>query len=68
MRVLITLLAAASMLAVSLTASAPAADATTQSRIAGADRYATSVEVSRQTPSPGDVVYLASGLTFADAR
>ncbi len=67
MRVLITLLAAASMLAVSLTASAPAADATTQSRIAGADRYATSVEVSRQTPSPGDVVYLASGLTFADA-
>lgn len=67
MRVLTSLLATVVLLAVSLATSAPAAEAMTTSRIAGADRYATSVEVSRQMPSPGDVVYLASGLTFADA-
>ncbi|WP_306233594.1 cell wall-binding repeat-containing protein [Agrococcus beijingensis] len=67
MRLPLALLATASLLAVSLTASAAPAAAVAVSRIAGADRFATSVEISRQTPSPGDVVYLASGLSFPDA-
>src|SRR5690606_33732617 len=38
------------------------------SRIAGVDRYATAVEVSRAANSGGvDVVYLATGMSFADA-
>ncbi|MET4097809.1 putative cell wall-binding protein [Agrococcus sp. UYP10] len=67
MRLLLSLLATVSLLAVSVTASAPPAAAVPASRIAGADRFATSVEISRQTPSPGSVVYLASGLSFPDA-
>lgn len=43
--------------------------APTMSRIAGADRYATSVAASRAASSSGGVpvVYLASGATYADA-
>ncbi|MGC5078052.1 cell wall-binding repeat-containing protein [Agrococcus sp. DT81.2] len=68
MRLLLSSLAIVGLVAVSLTASAPPASAAvTPSRIAGADRFATSVEISRQTPFAGDVVYLASGLSFPDA-
>jgi putative cell wall-binding protein len=38
------------------------------SRVAGADRFATAVEVSRRAyPEGVEVAYVASGLTFADA-
>jgi putative cell wall-binding protein len=67
MRLLLPSLAILGLLAVSVTASAPPASAVTPSRMAGADRFATSVEISRQTPFAGDVVYLASGLSFPDA-
>lgn len=36
-------------------------------RLAGPDRFATSVAVSRASSAPGDVVFLASGITFPDA-
>ncbi|MET4097810.1 putative cell wall-binding protein [Agrococcus sp. UYP10] len=55
------------LVAAGVVTSAPAAEAVPTSRIAGSDRFATSVEISRQTPFTGDVVYLASGLSFPDA-
>lgn len=67
MRVTLSLLVAASLLAATITTAAPASAAVATSRIAGADRFATSVEISRQTPSRGDVVFLANGLKFPDA-
>lgn len=67
MRALVAATAVLGVLAAGLATSAPAAEAVSTSRIAGPDRFATSVEISRQTPSPGDVVYLASGLSFPDA-
>ncbi|MGM1028641.1 MAG: cell wall-binding repeat-containing protein [Actinomycetota bacterium] len=66
MRLLLSLLATVSLLAVSLTAAAPAAHAVSTTRIAGADRFETSIEVSRNSPH-GGVIYLASGLSFPDA-
>lgn len=36
-------------------------------RLQGADRYATSAAVAGEFPSGGEVVYLASGTSFADA-
>jgi zinc D-Ala-D-Ala carboxypeptidase len=61
----------ASALAVSaaVTAAAPAQSAPTTDRISGADRYATSVAVSRKAfPKSGTAgtVYLVSGETYAD--
>ncbi|SFS15638.1 Excalibur calcium-binding domain-containing protein [Agrococcus baldri] len=54
---------------VSLVAAGPAPEANAMSvmRIAGADRYATSVAISRQMAWIGDTVYLASGSKFPDA-
>lgn len=68
MRSLTALLATVGLIAFSLTATAaPARAAVSTERVAGADRFATSVEISRRTPLPGDVVFLASGLSFPDA-
>lgn len=59
-----TLLASA---ALTLAAPAPEAKAATTVRYAGADRYATSVEISKWSSWPGDTVFLASGTSFPDA-
>ncbi|SFR97582.1 Putative cell wall binding repeat 2 [Agrococcus baldri] len=67
MRALLALAAALSLVATGLVTAAPAAEAASTTRIAGSDRFATSVEISRQTPATGDVVYLANGLKFPDA-
>lgn len=71
MRLLLSLLATASLVAVGLTAAAPpaaAAAAVSWSRVAGEDRFATSVEISRASDSwAGSTVYLANGLKFPDA-
>lgn len=46
----------------------PAAQAVTSTRYAGADRFATSVEISKWSSSwAGSTVFLASGLKFPDA-
>ncbi|WP_072313850.1 cell wall-binding repeat-containing protein [Agrococcus sp. Marseille-P2731] len=46
---------------------APAAEAHSIKRIAGANRYATSVAMSQALPWVGETVYLASGAKFPDA-
>lgn len=67
MRALLALAAALTLIATGLVTAAPPAEAVTTTRIAGSDRFATSVEISRQTPATGDVVFLANGLKFPDA-
>lgn len=67
MRALIALAAAAVVVSAGLTTAAAPAQAVTTDRIAGAERYATSVAVSRATASTGSTVFLASGETFPDA-
>ncbi len=68
----VLLLAAAALVAASIVAPAvapasPAEAAVSTSRLAGADRYATSVAVSRATPARNEVVFLVSGVKFPDA-
>lgn len=46
---------------------APEAHAMSVSRIAGSDRYATSVAISERVSWPGETVFLASGSKFPDA-
>ncbi|WP_186329349.1 cell wall-binding repeat-containing protein [Agrococcus jejuensis] len=59
--------AAAAVVATTLTlAHAPSADAAV-SRIAGNDRYETSIAASRATGWTGGAVFLASGVNYADA-
>lgn len=67
MRALLAAAAALALVATGLVTAAPAAEAVSTTRIAGSDRFATSVEISRQTPATGDVVFLANGLKFPDA-
>jgi putative cell wall-binding protein len=67
MRALLALAAALSLVATGMITAAPTAEAASTTRIAGSDRFATAVEISRQTPATGDVVYLANGLKFPDA-
>ncbi len=68
MRVRLIALATALLVAgtSAITAAPPAVAADDIERLAGADRYATSVEVSQAMPV-GGVAYLASGLDFPDA-
>lgn len=73
MRSAFALLAATAAVVAALVAPAPQAAAAEPverlsiERLAGSDRYATSVAISRETPATGGIVYLASGATFADA-
>lgn len=66
MRALVALAASLALVATGLTTAAAPAEAVSTSRYAGADRYATSVEVSRNTPG-GSTVFLANGQKFPDA-
>lgn len=66
MRALLALTAALAMVTAGLTTSAAPAQALTADRYAGADRYATSVEISRNTDA-GSIVFLANGQKFPDA-
>ncbi|MGM1029566.1 MAG: cell wall-binding repeat-containing protein [Actinomycetota bacterium] len=68
-RRLVAALAASLIAATGLVAVGPAPDAkaATTVRYAGADRYATSVEISKWSSWPGDTVFLASGTSFPDA-
>lgn len=68
MRALLALAAALSLVATGLTTAAAPAAAVDTLRIAGANRFATSVEISRSLGDiTGGVVYLASGVKFPDA-
>ncbi|WP_072313093.1 cell wall-binding repeat-containing protein [Agrococcus sp. Marseille-P2731] len=67
MRPLLALTVALALVATGLVTAARAAEAVSSERIAGSNRFATSVEISRQTPATGDVVFLANGLKFPDA-
>lgn len=67
MRALIALAAAAVVVGAGLSTAAAPAQAITTDRLAGADRYATSVAVSRATPGTSSTVFLASGEKFPDA-
>lgn len=53
--------------ALTLVGSPSEAKAGTTVRYAGADRYATSVEISKWSSWPGETVFLASGSKFPDA-
>lgn len=61
--------AAATLVAAGVAAAAPPAHALSTDRIAGGNRFETSVEVSRAAAphASGDVVFIANGLKFADA-
>lgn len=66
LRVLAALVLAAAIIVAPM--HAPSASAFTSTRYAGADRFATSVEVSKWSSSwAGTTVFLASGLKFPDA-
>lgn len=67
MRALIALAAAAVVVGAGLTTAAAPAQAVTTERFAGADRYATSVAISRGTATSGSTLFLASGEKFPDA-
>ncbi|ERG64915.1 hypothetical protein L332_10725 [Agrococcus pavilionensis RW1] len=64
-RLALTSLALAAVVGAAVLGPAPAAEAA-DSRIAGMDRFETSVLASRQLPA-GDAVFLASGVSFPDA-
>ncbi|SFR97590.1 Putative cell wall binding repeat 2 [Agrococcus baldri] len=68
MRALLAVGAALSLIATGLVTAAPSAEAVPTERIAGSNRFATSVEISRSLgETTGGVVYLANGLKFPDA-
>ncbi len=67
MRSLLAISAAVALVVAGLTTAAAPAEALTTQRFAGADRYATSVEISRGSSNPGTTVFLASGEKFPDA-
>lgn len=66
MRALLAIAAAIALVATGLTTAAPRAEAVSTERLAGADRYETSVEVSRAAPAT-TTVFLANGQKFPDA-
>lgn len=66
MRALVSIAAAFALVMAGLTTAAAPAEAVTTQRYAGADRYATSVAISRAT-NAGTTLFLANGEKFPDA-